>query len=282
MKTLLKNRKELLSAGRWDIDFHLPAEGIKKFPKALLKRVDAVAHIVRDKRDPTKEPEKTFQYVDISSVDVTVGVITNPQDVEGAEAPSRARKVLSAFDLVISTCRPTRGAIAVVPVKLHDQIASTGFSIVRPHDDINPFYLHYALRLPSTLEQFRKWSTGSSYPAILDTDVSKTLIPVPKSSIQDAIAAKVVTALRERDKVIRVANMVWNSTLAQITASLCEQESPPEVDQISEQEELLDAFTIEQVRATLRRLPPITTDNNGNGSNNENEDEQQEPPLCCA
>jgi type I restriction enzyme S subunit len=275
MKTLLKNRKELQSAGRWDIDFHLPAEGIKKFPASLLKRIDAIADIVRDKRDPTKEPEKAFQYIDISSVDVTIGVITNPQDVEGAEAPSRARKVVSAFDLVISTCRPTRGAIAVVPVKLHDQIASTGFSIVRSHEGINPFYLHYALRLPSTLEQFRKWSTGSSYPAILDADVSKTLIPVPESSVQDAIAAKVVTALRERDKVIRAANIVWDSTLSKITASLCEQEIEPPANKTSEQEGLLDAFTIEEVRATLKGLPPITTDKNSNGNGNGNEEEEE-------
>ena len=37
MKLLLRSRKELQSAGRWDIDFHLPAEGILKFPKGLLK-----------------------------------------------------------------------------------------------------------------------------------------------------------------------------------------------------------------------------------------------------
>ena len=275
MKILLKERKELQSAGRWDIDFHLPAEGIKKFPKALLKRIDAVADVVKDKRDPSREPEKAFQYIDISSVDVTIGVITNPQDVEGSEAPSRARKVVSAFDLVISTCRPTRGAIAVVPVKLHDQIASTGFSIVRAHEGINPFYLHYALRLPSTLEQFRKWSTGSSYPAILDTDVSKTLIPVPESSVQDAIAASVVKALRERDKVIRAANIIWDSTLSEITASLCEQEIEPPTNKTLDQEDLLDAFTIEEVRETLRSLPTITTDKNGNGNGAGNEDEEE-------
>lgn len=269
MKILLKSRKELQTAGRWDIDFHLPAEGIKRFPEALLKRIDAVADIVKDKRDPTKEPENAFQYIDISSIDVTIGVISNPQDMEGAEAPSRARKVVSAFDLVVSTCRPTRGAIAVVPVKLHDQIASTGFSIVRAHNDVNPFYLHYALRLQSTLEQFRKWSTGSSYPAILDTDVAKTLIPVPEPDIQDAIAAKVVAAMRERDKVIYAANMVWNSTLTEITASLCKQEVKDEEIWTHEREEQLDAFTIEEVRAQLKDLPPITTDKNNNGNEEE-------------
>src|SRR5262249_2867031 len=107
MKTLLKNRRELEAAGRWDIDFHLPAEGIRNYPDSIHQRVDAVALIARDKRDPTKEPDLAFQYIDISSIDVTVGIIANPQDVEGDEAPSRARKVVRAFDVVVSTCRPT-------------------------------------------------------------------------------------------------------------------------------------------------------------------------------
>ena len=47
MKLLLRSRKELQSAGRWDIDFHLPDEGILKFPKGLLKRVDEVADVVQ-------------------------------------------------------------------------------------------------------------------------------------------------------------------------------------------------------------------------------------------
>ena len=270
MKTLLKSRQELEAVGRWDIDFHLPPEGIKKFPKELLKRVDAVADVVKDKRDPGKEPEVAFQYIDIAAVDVTVGTIANPQDVEGSEAPSRARKVVRAFDVIVSTCRPTRGAIAVVPVSLHDQIASTAFSIVRARADVNPFYLHFALRLPSTLEQFRKWSTGSSYPAILDSDVKKTLIPVPAPEVQDAIAAKVVAALQERATSIRAANSVWGNVLSDITSSLTGKKEAPEA--MPGQEAMqFEAFTLAAVQAALAELPTIRTDASVNG-NGEEED----------
>jgi hypothetical protein len=213
MKTLVKTRKDLQTAGRWDIDFHLPAESIKAFPVELLKRVDQIADVAREKRDPGREPESSFQYIDIAAVDVAIGMIANPQDMEGTEAPSRARKVVRGFDVIVSTCRPTRGAIAVIPVKLHNQIASTAFSVLRPHDGVNPFYLQYALRLPSTLEQFRKWSTRSSYPAILDSDVKKTLIPVPSSTVQDQIAARVMSALRDRSKIIHSADLAWKGTL---------------------------------------------------------------------
>lgn len=257
MKTLVRDRKTLKAAGRWDIDYHLPAEGIRAFPNHLLKRIDQIADISKDKRDPTRKGEDAFQYIDIASVDVKVGSITNPQTLEGHEAPSRARKVVQAFDIIISTCRPTRGAIAVVPVWLHDEIASTGFSVIRPKQGVNPFYLHYALRLDSTLEQFRKWSTGSSYPAMLDADVSKTLVPVPDLSEQDRIAEVVHEAYLTRDREIKRASATYQAALDQIASSLAGTEIHKEVDADEIQPIPTDTASI---RKCIEQLDPITKD----------------------
>lgn len=126
---------------------------------------------------------------------------------------------------------------------------------------MNPFYLHYALRLPGTLEQFRKWSIGSSYPAILDADVKKPLIPVPDEKTQDEIAAKVVEALHKRAEAIARANNRWSSTLDVITASLCGKEAPH-----TETPATLDAgpvvYSLAEVRKVLEGLPPLRVDNN--------------------
>ncbi|WP_081060229.1 restriction endonuclease subunit S [Burkholderia territorii] len=265
MKILSKNRAELQKAARWDIDFHLPAEGIKRFPKSLLKRVDQVATIAKDKRDPGKKPEETFQYIDISSVDVQVGAIVNQQDVEGVDAPSRARKVVRAYDLLVSTCRPTRGAVAVVPRELHNQIASTGFSVVRPKKGINPYYLQFALRLSSTMEQFRKWSTGSSYPAILDEDVAKTLIPVPEPAEQDRIASLLVNAFSARESEIRKANLAWSNTLEEITSELSLAEFRASNSNIIGDDEesttlLSNPYTVNEIEAIIGSLPALETD----------------------
>lgn len=257
MKTLLKNIAQLQAAGRWDIDFHLPPEGIRHFPADILKRIDAVARTSKDKRDPSKKPEELFHYIDISSVDVTMGAIVSPQEITGEEAPSRARKVVRAFDILVSTCRPTRGAIAVVPVELHNQIASTGFSVVRANDGVNPYYLHYALRLASTLEQFRKWSTGSSYPAILDDDVNKTQIPVPTLVIQDALAGRLAAASQQRDNALKTANEAWKHELQGIEQILRGVELPVQ-DAL---QPLGGSSTETEIRRILAELPPLTTDN---------------------
>ena len=213
MKTLVKTRGELIAAGRCDIDYHLPPENLN-FPKDLIVRVDTVADVLKDKRNPAEAADDEFLYVDISSVEVTIGRVTNPQELLGREAPSRARKVIRVGDIVVSTCRPTRGAIAIIPEHLDNQICSTGFSVVRAKiGRVSPEFLHWALRLPSTLEQFRKWSTGSSYPAILDEDVEKTLIPVPSSEIQRQIVCDMTDGLTRRDERIFQADMQWEKAL---------------------------------------------------------------------
>ncbi|MBN3878981.1 MULTISPECIES: hypothetical protein [unclassified Nostoc] len=114
------------------------------------------------------------------------------------------------------------------------------------------------------LEQFRKWSTGSSYPAILDEDVKKTLIPLPIHEVQDQIAQKILAALHERDIALAAANAGWNGVLDNITNTLCghvELSHP-----LSASKETIS--TIAQVRQKLSELPQLNTDgaSNGNGS----------------
>jgi len=249
MKYILQTQKTLHSEGRWDIDYHLPPEGILAFDKSLLKPVMEAADIVKEKRDPTKEADELFLYIDISCVDVATGVIANPQELIGSEAPSRARKIVNAYDLIISTCRPTRGAIAVVPEEYHNQICSTGFSVIRPRAGVNPFYLHFALRLSSTLEQFRKFSTGSSYPAILDSDVEKTLIPLPDLETQDLIAGNILNALRTRSRAINEANNLFSSSVDVVIQALSEKHYDT-IDSYGGQ----DVYTTNQITERLLKL----------------------------
>jgi restriction endonuclease S subunit len=214
MKQLLVVQKELIKEERWDFDFHEPPSLIKTFQRSSLRKVIEFADVVKAKKDPTKRPDEVFHYIDIASIDVETGGVARTQELTGGEAPSRARKLVQAYDIIISTCRPTRGAIAVIPEELHGQICSTGFSVVRAKPSINPYYLHFALRLDSTTEQFRKFSTGSSYPAILDSDVEKTLIPVPEIEVQNEIVKRIKIQLAERNEIIEQINSKWNKVIS--------------------------------------------------------------------
>ena len=251
MKVRIAKISELIKEERWDIDYHLPPEGIAKFPDVLVKEVCNVADIIRTKRDPTKTPDDPFLYVDIASVDVTTGSIENPHELVGSEAPSRARKVIHAYDIIISTCRPTRGAIAIVPENLHGQICSTGFSVIRAKKGINPFYLHFALRLASTLEQFRKFSTGSSYPAILDEDVEKTKIPIPPPDIQDEISLALAEAAEKRLATIRQANDEWTALNCSVFEGLKQNKI-----ELEHSNTTCKALTINSITKRMEQLTP--------------------------
>lgn len=265
MKTLVKTFQSLHDAGRWDIDFHLPPIGITRYDQSILARVDEVADIAATKRNPSKEAEAAFLYIDISCVDSGTGMVGEPQELLGEEAPSRARKVVQAFDVLVSTVRPTRGAIAVVPPYLHNQVASTGFTVLRP-TQINALYLQFALRLPSTREQFRKWSTGSSYPAILDEDVAKTLIPVPDDPTQDEIAARLSELFLARADLLTKANATWDDGLVDVARALAktwdegEATSQPSGNETPPLSEWLSITAMRDQRQVIEALPELTLD----------------------
>ena len=110
--------------------------------------------------------------------------------------------------------------MAVVPKELDNQICSTGFSVIRAKEGISNQYLHFMLRSPLVREQFRKFSTGSSYPAILDEDIRKTLIPLPEQPIQDQIAEKVHNQTLIRNQKITAANKEWREKLSEYMAEI--------------------------------------------------------------
>jgi type I restriction enzyme, S subunit len=82
-------------------------------------------------RDPRKNPEEIFQYVDVSSVSNESYKITSATPTLGSEAPSRARKAIETDDVLFATVRPTLKRIALVPPELNGAIASTGYCILR-------------------------------------------------------------------------------------------------------------------------------------------------------
>ncbi|MCS1410040.1 MAG: hypothetical protein M2R45_03228 [Verrucomicrobia subdivision 3 bacterium] len=62
--------------------------------------------------------------------------------------------------------------------------------------------------------------TGSSYPAILDEDVKKTLIPVPSIELQKKMVAELNSGLAFRERAIEQANEQWKRVQESVEASI--------------------------------------------------------------
>lgn len=139
-------------------------------------------------RDPRKAPNTPFLYVDISSIDRHLKVITSTPELLGSEAPSRARKEIRKGDVLVSTVRPNLNAVAMVPSELDGQIASTGFCILRPDPSlVEGKYLFYYTTTQDFIGVLNSKVRGAHYPAVSDGDVKRLDLPLPPLSEQKRI-----------------------------------------------------------------------------------------------
>lgn len=135
---------------------------------------------------PFKTPNKHFKYIDISSVNNISKTIDNIKEVIGSEAPSRARQVVNENDVLVSTVRPNLNAVARVPDNLHNQIASTGFCVLRANQErLNPNYLFEITKSQYFISSLTKVAKGASYPAVSDGDILSLEIPAPPVKLQN-------------------------------------------------------------------------------------------------
>lgn len=141
-----------------------------------------------DRRDPRDDPEATFPYVDIGSIDRDSKRITDVQVLTGANAPSRARQIIRTDDVLVSMVRPNLNAVAIVPRELDCAVASTGFCVLRARKElVLPRYIFFQTRSPAFIESLTATARGAAYPAVSDADVRSRNISVSPRTEQRRI-----------------------------------------------------------------------------------------------
>ncbi|RJP53884.1 MAG: restriction endonuclease subunit S [Anaerolineaceae bacterium] len=166
--------------------------------------------------DPKKLGVDSFAYVDISSVDKDTKRITEPQMLLVGDAPSRARKEIKANDVLVATVRPNLNGVAIVPAQYDNQIASTGFCVLRSDvEQLDPNYLFYFTQTDYFISHLTELSTGAGYPAVSDEDILDTRIPLPPLTEQKRIASLLARADRLRH-LRRTAHDLSDSVLQSV------------------------------------------------------------------
>jgi type I restriction enzyme S subunit len=142
-----------------------------------------------DTVNPRANPEFEFTYVDISSIDNSVQVIAAPKVLQGAKAPSRARQLLRSGDTVFSTVRTYLRNIGYVDASLDGAVGSTGFAVLRPASGINGRYLYYNSLTNGFVDGLTAVMRGTSYPAVVDSQVREMPIAIAPTTEQERIVA---------------------------------------------------------------------------------------------
>jgi len=172
-------------AERWDAGFHAEPEAqqetIAGGGKALV--VSDVASLMDNRQDPKRRKEPEFDYIEISDVDGRTGLVGHKRLSVG-DAPSRARKLVRVGDVLVSTVRPERGTIGVVPPHLDGAVCSTGFAVLRC-EGVHPVALAWLLKGEPVRRQMVRHNIGIAYPAIAEETCLSLVLPVDRGKLKE-------------------------------------------------------------------------------------------------
>lgn len=149
-------------------------------------------------------PYESLIYLDISGIDNKTNQIIEHKIYTWADAPSRAQQIVKRDDILFSTVRTYLKNIAqVTKEEYNNQICSSGFTVIRGKENIlSAKYAFYLSIYEGFLQLLNELQTGSSYPAVRDSDVFKQIIPLAPLPEQRAIAAKIEQLFSELDNGI--------------------------------------------------------------------------------
>jgi putative type I restriction enzyme ecoR124II specificity protein len=138
-----------------------------------------------------KNNTKIYRYIDLTSVDRENNNIIGTIEINALNAPSRAQKIVKENDVIFATTRPTQQRVALISKEFSDEIASTGYCVLRAKTNIVlPKWLFYFLSTINFKNYVEENQSGSAYPAISDSKVKEFRIPIPEVTIQQSIIEK--------------------------------------------------------------------------------------------
>lgn len=123
-----------------------------------------------------------IQYLDVSSTDQ--GRILGYQNFNLREAPSRAKRILSNNDIVISSVRPNLKHYAFINNPDQNAVASTGYVVISAKNNIcDPRFLYYTLTTQNFTDFLTRVAEGhtSTYPSFNPDIIENAIIRIPKS-----------------------------------------------------------------------------------------------------
>lgn len=169
-------------------------------------------------------PFDAIDYIDISSVGT--GILRETTTYFLKEAPSRAKRLVKANDIILSTVRPNRRSILYLKNPKPNQVVSTGFAVLRPKESIEPRFLYYVISNQRFTDYLVSNEQGAAYPAVNMETIANAKIIVPEKCIQEQISSilgaiddKIEINLQINETLEKMAITLYNELLLEATHS---------------------------------------------------------------
>lgn len=140
-----------------------------------------------------------YNYVEIGDIDVGTGNASF-NAVNTNELPDNAKIMTKHGDILVSTVRPNRGAVAILEVE--DLLVSGAFTVLRENGHYPKEVLQVLLRTSMYRNWLLRFNVGTSYPVIKDEDILNMPIPLLDEPVKQDVISKVKEAalLRQKSK----------------------------------------------------------------------------------
>ena len=170
---------KMQKAGRWDTEYFQPVylQVEQKLKSRCSQAISDIARIEIEKFDP--DDVENFDYIEISGVDLNTGAIT-PERLLTGNTPDRAQFVMAGGEILVSTVRPNRSSVGIVPFegKGATLVASSGFAPLVANSEELRALLFVWLKTKYATDWLDRHTTASMYPAVSVSDILTT--PIPK------------------------------------------------------------------------------------------------------
>ncbi|MDW8214172.1 MAG: hypothetical protein RMJ55_11490 [Roseiflexaceae bacterium] len=105
-----------------------------------------------------------------------IGTIESANEIKGKEAPSRARMLLRASDVIASKVEGSLDKVALVSEEYHGAIGSTGFFVLRPRT-VQSGYLLALVKSIIVRQQMRYEASGTILAAVPARSLRNIIVP---------------------------------------------------------------------------------------------------------
>ncbi len=149
--------------------------------------VDGVISDVAEINAHTYSLQENWGFVNyLDTSNITRGVVSDIQYITDMnELPSRARRKVTAGDIVFSTVRPNQCHYGLITNPLDNMLVSTGFSVIHSTNHlVSNEYLYLLLSSDAVIEQLQAIAeqSVSTYPSIKPSDIGNLGVMIPSDS----------------------------------------------------------------------------------------------------
>ena len=180
----VKNYSDVKDANRLDAEYFQPKyDEIIKLIKNYSNGYDKLKNIVKIKDvNFIPEPREEYKYIELANI-AKNGEINNCTVDFGENLPTRARRIVSTGDVVVSSIEGSLNSIALITNDNNNSLCSTGFYVINSNF-INPETLFCLMKSEFIQMQLKRGCSGTILTAINKDEFENILLPKINSNIQ--------------------------------------------------------------------------------------------------